>query len=74
MKDEKMKKERENMPEKETVEQKQDKIDSKSETLEESNAEKTPQDDEEDILYTHKPENRVGGIQWNSAFCRKSGR
>jgi len=29
--------------------------------------------DEEDLLYTHKPENRGSGIQWNSTFYRKSG-
>ncbi len=37
-------------------------------------AEKTEddqKDDEEDILYTHKPDNRVSSIQWNPAFCRR---
>jgi hypothetical protein len=29
--------------------------------------------DEEDLLYTHKPENRGNGIQWNSTFYRKPG-
>ncbi len=32
------------------------------------------EDDEEDLLYTHKPENRGSSMQWNSAFCRKPGR
>jgi hypothetical protein len=73
MKEEKMENEREKMPEKETPEQEQDKIVSKSETLEEANPEKNSQDNEEDLLYTHKPENRGGSIQWNSAFCRKPG-
>jgi hypothetical protein len=69
MKDEKMKNIREKVPEKEL----EDKIASKSETLEEANPEKKPQDDEEDILYTQKPENRGNGMQWNSAFCRRPG-
>jgi hypothetical protein len=73
MKDEKRGNEREKMPEKETPEQEQDKRVSKSETIEDSNPEKRPQN-EEDLLYTHKSENKVGGIQWNSAFCRKPGR
>lgn len=30
--------------------------------------------DEEDLLYTHKPENRGNGIQWNSTFCRRPGK
>ncbi len=40
--------------------------------LEEKNANKT-EDDEEDLLYTHKPENRGSSIQWNTAFCRRPG-
>lgn len=28
---------------------------------------------EEDLLYTHKPENRGSSMQWNSAFCRRPG-
>jgi hypothetical protein len=74
MKDEKRGNEREKMPEKVTPEQEQDKRVLKSETSEDSNPEKNPQEDEEDLLYTHKRENRGGGIQWNSAFCRKPGR
>lgn len=80
MQDEKIGNEREKIPEKENPTQEQDKRVLKSETLEEANPanpanpEKNPQDDEEDLLYTHKPENRGGGIQWNSAFCRKPGR
>ena len=63
MKDEKMEKGREKMPEKEL----QDKIVSKNETLEEANSEKNPQNDEEDLLYTHKPENR--GRQYAMELC-----
>lgn len=66
--------EREKMPEKETPEQEKDKRVSKYETSEEANPEKNPHEDEKDLLYTHKPEKRGGGIQWNSAFCRKPGR
>jgi len=40
---------------------------------EEKNA-NNQEDDEEDLLYTHKPENRSSSMQWNSAFCRKPGR
>jgi len=60
------------MPEKEIQEQEQDKIVSKNETLE-TNPGKKAQNDEEDLLYTHKPENRGSSMQWNSAFCRRPG-
>ena len=60
------------MPEKETPEQEHDKTVSKSENLE-ANPEKKPQNDEEDLLYTHKPENRGNSMQWNSAFCKRPG-
>lgn len=30
-------------------------------------------DEEEDLLYTHKPENRGSSMQWNSVFCRRPG-
>lgn len=32
-----------------------------------------PDEEEEDLLYTHKPENRGSSMQWNSAFCRRPG-
>ncbi|MCO5382479.1 MAG: hypothetical protein NHB15_10650 [Methanosarcina barkeri] len=35
--------------------------------------ENNSKDNEEDLLYTHKPENRGSSMQWNSAFCRKPG-
>lgn len=57
------------MPKKEL----QDKVVSKNELLEEANPRKNPQNDEEDLLYTHKPENRGRSMQWNSAFCRRPG-
>lgn len=34
---------------------------------------KNNQEDEEDLLYTHKPENQSNSMQWNSAFCRRPG-
>ena len=40
---------------------------------EEENPETNPQNDEEDLLYTHKPESRGSSMQWNSSFCRKPG-
>lgn len=40
----------------------------------EKNSENNPENDEEDLLYTHKSENQRSSMQWNSAFCRKPGR
>jgi hypothetical protein len=67
------------MPEKEIPEQEKDKIVLKSETSEEINPEinlqkdESSQNDGEDLLYIHKPENRGSNMQWNSAFCRRPG-
>ena len=44
-----------------------------SEMSEEENPEKNQHNDEEDILYTHKPENRDSSLRWNSTFCRRPG-
>ena len=41
---------------------------------EEKNSENNPENDEEDLLYTHKPKNQGSSMQWNSTFCRKPGR
>lgn len=41
--------------------------------LQEEKDESNPKDEEEDLLYTHKPENRSSGMQWNTAFCRRPG-
>lgn len=30
--------------------------------------------DEEDLLYTHKPEAQGSGMRWNNTLCRKPGR
>jgi len=32
-----------------------------------------PEDEEEDLLYTHKAEDRGNTMHWNNAFCRKPG-
>ncbi len=39
----------------------------------EEGSESNSKDDDEDLLYTHKPESRGSTMQWNSAFCRKPG-
>jgi|WetSurMetagenome_2_1015567.scaffolds.fasta_scaffold553535_2 hypothetical protein len=59
----------EKVPEKEL----KNKITSKNEASEETNPEKNPINDEEDLLYTQKPENRDSSMRWNSTFCRKPG-
>jgi hypothetical protein len=69
MRGEKTGNESEKIPEKEL----QDRIALKSETLEEAKHEKNLQKNEEDLLYTHKPENQGSSMQWNSAFCRRPG-
>lgn len=40
---------------------------------EEESPENYQKNDEEDLLYTHKPENRGSSMQWNSAFCKRPG-
>lgn len=50
----------------------------KQNMIEDKVSEKTTADasskgDDDDLLYTHKPENRGSSMQWNSAFCRKPG-
>ena len=40
---------------------------------EEEGSENNSENEEEDLLYTHKPENRGSSMQWNSALCRKPG-
>jgi hypothetical protein len=40
---------------------------------EDKSLENDPKDDEEDLLYTHKPESKGSTMQWNSALCRKPG-
>ncbi len=41
---------------------------------EEKKCESNPKEDEEDLLYTHKPESRGSTMQWNSSLCRRPGR
>lgn len=40
----------------------------------EENSETNPMDDEEDLLYTHKPESKDNNMRWNSSLCRRPGR
>jgi hypothetical protein len=40
----------------------------------EKNSENNSENDDEDLLYTHKPKNQGSSMQWNSTFCRKPGR
>lgn len=47
--------------------------DEKNNLPEEENSEKNELD-EEDLLYTHKSENRGNEMRWNTSLCRKSGR
>lgn len=46
----------------------------KDKLSEEKDSENSPKDDEEDLLYTHKPESRGSTMQWNSSLCRRPGR
>ncbi|HII79056.1 MAG TPA: hypothetical protein HA261_01255 [Methanosarcina sp.] len=49
-------------------------MENKKEILpEEEGSEKDKQDDE-DLLYTHKPESRGNEMRWNTSLCRKPGR
>lgn len=41
---------------------------------EEEYSEKDRQDDDDDLLYTHKSESRGGEMRWNNSLCRKPGR
>ncbi len=45
----------------------------KDELPEEKNSDNQKDDDKEDLLYTHKPENQGNSMQWNTAFCRRPG-
>jgi len=45
----------------------------KDAVAEEIKSEDNPKDDEEDLLYTNKPESRGSTMQWNSSLCRKPG-
>ncbi|MDM7917828.1 MAG: hypothetical protein QUS12_01510 [Methanosarcina sp.] len=41
---------------------------------EEKYSENNIETDNEDLLYTHKPESRGGEMRWNNNLCRKPGR
>lgn len=40
----------------------------------ERDSENSPKNDEEDILYTHKPESRGSTMQWDPSLYRRPGR
>jgi hypothetical protein len=48
-------------------------MEKEKEILPEKKNTRNQEDEEEDLLYTHKPENRGNSMQWNNAFCRKPG-
>lgn len=48
--------------------------DEKESVSEEESPDKSAETDEEDLLYTHKPESQDSSMRWNSTLCRKSGR
>lgn len=39
--------------------------------IEEEYSERSSKEDDEDLLYTHKSENRDGTMQWNSILCKR---
>ena len=41
---------------------------------EEEYSENGAEPDEEDLLYTHKPESQGNEMRWNTTLCRKLGR
>ncbi|MGA9187028.1 MAG: hypothetical protein WB014_00320 [Methanosarcina sp.] len=51
----------------------QDEAGSENKASEEISSEDKLENDNEDFLYMHKPENQGSSMQWNSAFCRKPG-
>jgi hypothetical protein len=51
----------------------QERIISEDDLSEKASPENNSENDEEDLLYIHKSENRSGSIQWNSNFCRRPG-
>lgn len=48
--------------------------DKKNTLPKEGSSEKDAQENDEDLLYTHKPESRGNEMRWNNNLCRKSGR
>ncbi len=39
----------------------------------EESSEESSKNDEEDLLYTHKPESQGGNMQWNPTLFRRPG-
>ncbi|WP_440956588.1 hypothetical protein ACSAZK_06670 [Methanosarcina sp. Mfa9] len=48
--------------------------DEKEAVPDDENSDKSAETDEEDLLYTHKPESQDSSMRWNSTLCRKPGR
>jgi hypothetical protein len=40
---------------------------------EEKDSENSPKDDDEDLLYMHKPESGGSTMQWTPVLCRRPG-
>ena len=50
-------------------------MENKKDSLPEEESSKTNKpDNDEDLLYTHKPETRGNEMRWNNNLCRKAGR
>lgn len=50
-------------------------MENKKDSLPEKDSSETKRsDDNEDLLYTHKPETRGNEMRWNNSLCRKPGR
>ncbi len=41
--------------------------------VQEENSENNSIDNEEDLLYTHKPKSEGNTMRWNSSLCRRPG-
>jgi hypothetical protein len=48
--------------------------DKKNTLPEEENSDKDKPEDDEDLLYTHKPESQGSEMRWNNNLCRKPGK
>jgi len=48
--------------------------DEKEAVPEEESPDPGAETDEDDLLYTHKPESQGSDMRWNNTLCRKPGR
>lgn len=48
-------------------------MEKEKDTAPEEKDSKSNPDNEEDLLYTHKPESQSNSMRWNSSFCRRPG-